>query len=84
MSLWTALVGSIVEAWSEVKVHRTRVLLSLIGVGVAVAALTTVVAGGAIATQVQTEQSERWGGRPATRARTTSTAATTAAPATST
>jgi putative ABC transport system permease protein len=64
--LWTGLVGSVVEAWSEVKVHRTRVLLSLIGVGVAVAALTTVVAGGAIATQVQTEQSERWGGRPAT------------------
>jgi putative ABC transport system permease protein len=47
-------------------VHRTRVLLSLIGVGVAVAALTTVVAGGAIATQVSTEQSERWSGRPAT------------------
>ncbi len=66
MKLWTAFVGSLVEAWSEVRVHRTRVLLSLIGVGVAVAALTTVVAGGAIATQIQTEQSERWGGRPAT------------------
>jgi putative ABC transport system permease protein len=63
---WTSFVGSVVEAWSEVKVHRTRVLLSLIGVGVAVAALTSVVAGGAIATQIQTEQSERWGGRPAT------------------
>jgi putative ABC transport system permease protein len=64
--LWTGLVGAVVEAWSEVKVHRTRVLLSLIGVGVAVAALTGVVAGGAIATQIQTEQAERWGGRPAT------------------
>ena len=66
MSFATAVVGSIVEAWSELRVHRTRVLLSLIGVGVAVAALTVVVAGGAIATQLSTEQSERWGGRPAT------------------
>ena len=66
MSVGTAVVGSIVEAWSELRVHRTRVLLSLIGVGVAVAALTVVVAGGAIATQVTTEQSERWQGRPAT------------------
>lgn len=66
MSAGTAFVGAIVEAWSELRVHRTRVLLSLIGVGVAVAALTLVVAGGAIATQVQTEQSERWSGRPAT------------------
>ncbi len=66
MNLWTGLVGSIVEAWGELRVHRTRVLLSLIGVGVAVTALTVVVAGGAIATQVQIEQSERWGGRPAT------------------
>jgi putative ABC transport system permease protein len=64
--MWTAFIGSIVEAWSELRVHRTRVLLSLIGVGVAVAALTVVVAGGAIATQVSTEQSERWSGRPAT------------------
>lgn len=61
----TGFVGSVVEAWSELRVHRTRVLLSLIGVGVAVAALTVVVAGGAIATQISTEQSERYGGRPA-------------------
>ena len=63
--LVTGFVGSVVEAWSEVRVHRTRVLLSLIGVGVAVAALTVVVAGGSIATQISTEQSERYGGRPA-------------------
>jgi len=63
--LWTGFVGSVVEAWAELRVHRTRVLLSLIGVGVAVAALTTVVAGGAIATQITVEQNERYGGRPA-------------------
>lgn len=66
MSAATAFVGAIVEAWSELRVHRTRVLLSLIGVGVAVAALTTVVAGGSIATQLTQEEQERWGGRPAT------------------
>ena len=60
-----ALVGSVVEAWSELRVHKARVLLSLIGVGVAVAALTTVSAGGAIATQAMTESFERGGGRPA-------------------
>ncbi len=35
--------GAIVEAWQEVRVHRGRVLLSLIGVAVAVCALTSVV-----------------------------------------
>lgn len=59
-------VGAVLEAWSEVRVHKARVLLSLIGVGVAVAALTTVVAGGSIATQAMTESLERSSGRPAT------------------
>ena len=49
MRLWTGLVGSVVEAWAELRIHRTRVLLSLIGVAVAVAALTGIVALGAIA-----------------------------------
>lgn len=66
MRIWTGLVGAVIEAWGEVRIHKTRVLLSLIGVGVAVAALTTVVAGGAIATQATTESFERGGGRPAT------------------
>ena len=63
--VWTGFIGSIVEAWSELRIHKTRVLLSLIGVAVAVAALTDVVALGQIAEQSQREQSERWGGRPA-------------------
>jgi putative ABC transport system permease protein len=62
---WTGFIGSIVEAWSELRIHKTRVLLSLIGVAVAVAALTDVVALGQIAEQSQREQNERWGGRPA-------------------
>lgn len=63
---WTGFVGSLVEAWAELRIHRTQVLLSLIGVGVAVAALTGVVAAGAIATQASTESLERSSGRPAT------------------
>ena len=62
----TSLVGSIAEAWSELRVHRTRVLLSLIGVAVSVAAITGVVAAGAIAEQALTEQSDRYQGRTAT------------------
>jgi putative ABC transport system permease protein len=65
MRVITGLIGAIVEAWSEVRVHRTRVLLSLIGVAVAVAAITGVVAVGGVLEQSQTESNERYGGRPA-------------------
>lgn len=60
------MIGALVEAWAEFRVHRARVLLSLIGVAIAVAALAGVVGMGAVATQAQTEQLERGGGRPAT------------------
>ena len=66
MRAWAALAGSVVEAWAELRIHRTRVLLSLIGVAVAVAALTGLVALGAIAQQSQIEVLERQTGRPAT------------------
>lgn len=62
----SGLVGAVSEAWDELRVHRTRVLLSLVGVGVAVCALTSVVGIGAIAQQAQVEQLERGSGRPAT------------------
>jgi putative ABC transport system permease protein len=65
MRVLTGLLGAIVEAWSELRVHRTRVLLSLIGVAVAVAAITGVVAVGGVLEQSQTESAERYGGRPA-------------------
>jgi len=66
MRALTSFVGALLEAWQEVRVHRTRVLLSLIGVAVAVCSLTTVVALGAIVQQANQELSERQGGRPAT------------------
>lgn len=62
----SSFVGAVVEAWDELRIHRGRVLLSLIGVGVAVAALTSVVGLGAVAEQAQIEQLERGSGRPAT------------------
>jgi putative ABC transport system permease protein len=63
---WVAgLVGAVSEAWAELRIHRTRVLLSLIGVAVAVCALTTVVGLGAIVQQSTTESMERSSGRPA-------------------
>lgn len=57
--------GAIVEAWQEVRVHRGRVLLSLIGVAVAVCALTSVVGLANIAQQGISENNDRYGGRPA-------------------
>lgn len=66
MRALTGAVSTVVEALEELRIHRGRVLLSLIGVAVAVCALTTVVGAGAIAEQANLEVSERQSGRPAT------------------
>ncbi|WP_022893439.1 ABC transporter permease [Agromyces subbeticus] len=62
----TGMVSTVVEALEELRIHRGRVLLSLIGVAIAVCALATVVGAGAIAEQAGREMQERFGGRPAT------------------
>jgi putative ABC transport system permease protein len=62
----TGVLGALAEAWGEVRVHRSRVVLSLVGVFLAVFAMTTVTALGLLVAQVQQEQGERVGGRPAT------------------
>jgi putative ABC transport system permease protein len=62
---WTNFVGAVVEAWQELRIHRGRVLLSLIGVAVAVCAITSVVGLGAIAEEASRESNETAGGRPA-------------------
>jgi putative ABC transport system permease protein len=66
MGMLTGFVGALLEAWQEVRVHRTRVLLSLVGVAVAVCSLTTVVGLGGILQQATAEISDRQSGRPAT------------------
>jgi putative ABC transport system permease protein len=60
------LLGTLAEAWGEVRVHKARVVLSLVGVFLAVLAMTTVTALGQIVAQVQQEQAEASGGRTAT------------------
>jgi putative ABC transport system permease protein len=62
----TGLLGVLAEAWSEVRVHKARVVLSLVGVFLAVFAMTAVTALGLIVAQVQQEQAERGAGRAAT------------------
>ena len=59
----TSIVGAVVEAAQELRIHRGRVILSLIGVGVAVCALTSMVGMSSLAAQAQTESQERYGGR---------------------
>ncbi len=62
----TGILGALSDAWAEIRVHKMRVLLSLVGIAVSVAALTAVVALSDYQIQSQIEQSDRWGGRAAT------------------
>ena len=62
----SGIIGAITDAWAEIRVHRLRVLLSLIGIAVSVAALTAVIAISEYQMQSQAEQADRWGGRLAT------------------
>ncbi|WP_435743865.1 ABC transporter permease [Microbacterium sp. PMB16] len=62
----TGFLGALADAWAEIRVHKLRVLLSLIGIAVSVGALTAVVAISEYQRQFQAEQSDRWGGRAAT------------------
>lgn len=63
---FTSLVGAVAEAWQEVRVHRGRVLLSLVGVTVAVCALSASVAVTDLAQRAVIEQAESSSGRPFT------------------
>ena len=62
----TGVLGALADAWAEIRVHKMRVLLSLIGIAVSVGALTAVVALSEYQIQSQIEQSDRYGGRAAT------------------
>ncbi|MCI7552101.1 MAG: ABC transporter permease [Actinomycetaceae bacterium] len=56
------ILGTLIEAWEEVKINRARVILSLIGVGAAVWAMATVIALGQIAGASTTYQMSQWTG----------------------
>ncbi|TDN41979.1 putative ABC transport system permease protein [Curtobacterium flaccumfaciens] len=62
----TTVVGTFVESWQELRVHRGRVVLSLVGVTIAVASLAVVVGFGSLAERVTAAFSEQYGGRAAT------------------
>ncbi|MEZ3160005.1 ABC transporter permease [Microbacterium sp. BWT-B31] len=62
----SSIVGALGDAWSELRHHRLRVLLSLIGIAVSVGAITAVIALGEYQRQQMAEQSDRFGGRQAT------------------
>lgn len=62
----SGFVGALSEAWAELRHHKLRVLLSLIGIAVSVAAIAAVLALGDYMRQSTIEQSDRYGGREAT------------------
>ncbi|WP_028050013.1 ABC transporter permease [Cellulomonas sp. URHD0024] len=62
----TGIVGAIVEAWDELRIHKLRVLLALIGVACAVTAITSVTAVIAMLKQATQEQNDKQSGRQVT------------------
>jgi putative ABC transport system permease protein len=62
----TGVVGALVEAWDELRIHKLRVLLALIGVACAVTAITGVTAVVSMLSQSFSEQQERQTGRSVT------------------
>ncbi|WP_448630134.1 ABC transporter permease [Cellulomonas soli] len=62
----SGIAGALVEAWDELRIHKLRVLLALIGVAAAVTAITAVTAAVQMLSQGMQEQMERSGGRAVT------------------
>ncbi len=62
----SAFIAAVVEAWAEFRVQKTRILLSLIGVAMSVAVLTSIVGVGNLARESMQQSQERQGGRAAT------------------
>lgn len=62
----TGIVSALVEAWQELRINKTRILLALIGVALSVAALTSVVGLGDLAREGFKASSEQTNGRSAT------------------
>ncbi|MDJ0320016.1 ABC transporter permease [Pseudarthrobacter sp. PS3-L1] len=62
----TGIASALVEAWQELLINKTRILLALVGVALSVAALTSIVGVGNLAREGIKASSERTGGRAAT------------------
>lgn len=59
-----SFISALIEAWGEIKINRGRVILSLVGVGVAVWAMATVLAMGGMITSADTYFRTLMGDRP--------------------
>ena len=64
--LMTGFVGAIIEAWAQLRIGKVRVLLSLVGVGAAVAAMSFVIAIGQVSVTAINSEMEKYAGRPGT------------------
>lgn len=62
----TSIAGSIIEAWGEIKTHRARFVVSLIGIFLAVFALTVVQGVGAIGIELIKKETDKFEGKSAT------------------
>lgn len=62
MKAVAGFVGTLTDAWDEIRVHKTRLFLSLLGVFLAVAALTTVAGMGALLEKSVGTMFNQWGG----------------------
>ncbi len=62
----TGFVGTILEAWDEIRIHRLRVALSLLAIGLAITVMTSALALGQQMAQATQELSEQQGGRSVT------------------
>ncbi|RRD61602.1 ABC transporter permease [Leucobacter sp. OH1287] len=61
-----AIQGAFIEAWQEIRIHKARVILSLVGVMLAIASLTLVVAMNSITERLLQDDFSSAGGRAAT------------------
>lgn len=63
---FSGIAATLVEAWTELRIHKARILLALVGVALSVAALTAVVGLADMARAAMAQGSESQSGRPAT------------------
>ncbi|WP_103062179.1 ABC transporter permease [Actinomyces qiguomingii] len=62
----TGFFGALVEAWAQLRIGKLRVMLSLVGVGAAVAAMTFVIALGEVTSAIIDQEIATFAGRPGT------------------
>ncbi|MBW3068375.1 MULTISPECIES: ABC transporter permease [unclassified Actinomyces] len=64
--VFTGFFGALVEAWAQLRIGKLRVMLSLVGVGAAVAAMTFVIALGQVTSAIIDQEIASYAGRPGT------------------